>query len=138
MSYTIEYRLPDVDEYLSLRNSVGWPLFDPEVVRAGLTKSLFGVCIRDGCKIIGAGRILGDGAIYFHIQDVIVDPAYQRSGIGKMLMNALMQYIGEHAGANANIGLMCSKGREKFYEGFGFTARPADKYGAGMIKVVEQ
>jgi hypothetical protein len=30
---------------------------------------------------------------------------------------------------------MCSKGREQFYEAFGFTIRPSEKFGAGMIMV---
>ena len=32
---------------------------------------------------------------------------------------------------------MCSKGRENFYEGFGFVQRPNKRFGAGMIKIVE-
>ena len=137
MDYVMDRRLPSVEEYLFLRKSVGWPLFSVEMASAGLERSLFGVCILRGDKIVGAGRIVGDGAIYFHIQDVIVHPAAHRSGVGKMIMAELMTYISAKAGSGANIGLMCSKGREKFYENFGFTIRPGEKFGAGMIRIVE-
>jgi ribosomal protein S18 acetylase RimI-like enzyme len=136
MGIAIELRIATAEEFLFLRKLVGWPVFPMETTQRGLERSLFGVCARDENKIVGMGRILGDNAIYFHIQDVIVDPAYQRTGVGKMIMQELMQYIKENAGENANIGLMCSKGREKFYEGYGFTQRPSEKYGAGMIKVI--
>lgn len=135
MSYIVEQRLPDVSEYLELRKQAGWPLFDENVVRAGLQRSLFGVCITHENQTVGMGRILGDGAIYFHIQDVIVSPAHQRSGVGKMIMEALMVFVNAHAGSNANIGLMCSKGREPFYEEFGFISRPNANFGAGMIQI---
>jgi ribosomal protein S18 acetylase RimI-like enzyme len=102
-----------------------------------LERSLFGVCVMNRDRIVGMGRVVGDGSIYFHIQDVVVDAMHPRSGVGKILMEEMMKYVNETAGPNANIGLMCSKGRERFYEGFGFTIRPGEKFGAGMIKIVE-
>jgi hypothetical protein len=51
-------------------------------------------------------------------------------------MNALMGYVNTVASKNTNVGLMCSKGREEFYKGFGFITRPDEKFGAGMIKIV--
>lgn len=135
MKYSLEQRLPEVHEYLDLRRSVGWPLFDEEVVRVALQRTLFGVCVTSDDITIGMGRIVGDGAVYFHIQDVIVATSHQRSGVGKLIMDSLLKYIDDHAVPNANIGLMCSKGREEFYEGFGFVIRPSEIYGAGMILI---
>jgi ribosomal protein S18 acetylase RimI-like enzyme len=137
MTYQAELRLPTTDEYLTLRKSVGWPLFSREVVTRALSNSLFGVCVRHADRVIGMGRVIGDGSIYFHIQDVVVDVDHQRSGVGKILMEELMKYINQNAGSHANVGLMCSKGRERFYEEFGFTIRPGEKFGAGMIKIME-
>jgi ribosomal protein S18 acetylase RimI-like enzyme len=137
MELRIEKRIPRADEYLVLRKAAGWPGFPEDVTRRALAMSLFGVCAMNNNTIIGMGRILGDNAIYFHIQDVIVDPSFQRSGVGKQIMHELMKYVAENAGANANIGLMCSKGRERFYERFGFAARPGETFGAGMIRIVE-
>jgi ribosomal protein S18 acetylase RimI-like enzyme len=137
MELILERRVARSDEYLDLRKAAGWPGFPEDVARRGLAMSLFGICAMSGGKIIGMGRIVGDNAIYFQIQDVIVDPSFQRSGVGKRIMQELMRYVNENAGTNANVGLMCSKGREKFYEKFGFVTRPGEKFGAGMIRIVE-
>jgi GNAT superfamily N-acetyltransferase len=136
MNYKIIHRSPTVGEYNGLRASVGWPQFEPGLVEKGLGNSLFAVVIEDDQqRVIAMGRIVGDGFIYLHIQDVIVRPEFQGIGIGKVLMTALMKFVETSGGLNTNIGLMCSKGREPFYQEFGFAIRPNEKYGAGMIMV---
>lgn len=136
MAFKLEKRLPTTEEYNNLKQLVGWPVLEASTTKRGIANSIFAVCIVNENAIIGMGRIIGDGAIYFHIQDVIVHPDFQRMGIGKMIMNELMKYIDGAAPKNANLGLMCSKGREKFYSDYGFIARPNEKYGAGMIKII--
>jgi GNAT superfamily N-acetyltransferase len=115
---------------------VEWPVYESHVVRDALSRTLYSVCVEDHRgTIAGMGRVLGDNAIYLHIQDVIVDPRYQGKGVGSMIMTALMKYVEGVAEKNTNIGLMCSKGREPFYKGFGFIERPNEKFGAGMIMI---
>jgi hypothetical protein len=53
-----------------------------------------------------------------------------------MIMTELLNYIGKVGHDNTNVGLMCSKGREKFYKSFGFDERPNERFGAGMIKIL--
>jgi ribosomal protein S18 acetylase RimI-like enzyme len=130
------HRSPTVDEYNALRSLAQWPAFQEPVVRKALANSLYCVCIELDSAIVGMGRIAGDNAIYLHILDVIVHPDYQRKGVGKLLMRALMGYVDMVANQNTNIGLMCSKGREEFYKGFGFITRPDEKFGSGMIKII--
>jgi ribosomal protein S18 acetylase RimI-like enzyme len=136
MSFQVEHRLPTVDEYNKLRLLVDWPIIEESLTKRGIANSLFSVCIvtADGL-LIGMGRVVGDGAIYFHLQDVIVHPDYQRKGIGKIIATELLNYVDTVSGKNTNIGLMSSKGREKFYVAFGFVERPTEKFGAGMIKI---
>ncbi len=43
----------------------------------------------DGDKIVGCARVLTDYAVRALICDVIVDPAYQGQGIGRMLVEAV-------------------------------------------------
>ena len=136
MNFTTVNRSPTVDEYNALRSLAQWPTFQEPLVRKALANSLYCVCIELDDVIVGMGRIAGDNAIYLHILDVIVHPAYQRKGIGTLIMNALMGYVDTVASKNTNIGLMCSKGREEFYKGFGFITRPDEKFGAGMIRIV--
>lgn len=137
MDFTVIHRLPTVKEYTALRRSVEWPLFDDNAVLRALSNTLFAaVAVNESGEAIGMGRVLGDNVVYFHIQDVIVNPGYQSKGIGNRIMTALMGYIDKHSLSNSNIGLMCSKAREPFYRQLGFMDRPAEKFGAGMIMVV--
>ena len=136
MNFTTVNRSPTVDEYNTLRSLAQWPTFQEPLVRKALANSLYCVCIELDNAIVGMGRIAGDNAIYLHVLDVIVHPAYQRKGIGTLIMNALMKYVDTVASKNTNVGLMCSKGREEFYKGFGFIARPDEKFGAGMIRII--
>ena len=132
------YRLPTVDEYNALRRSVEWPEFGDDLVKRALDNTLFSiVAVDDDGEAIGMGRVIGDNAIYFHIQDVIVRSDYNGTGVGTLMMRELLDYVDKHCGKNTNIGLMCSKGREPFYRNFGFAERPTEKFGSGMIKVVQ-
>ncbi|MEJ1240478.1 GNAT family N-acetyltransferase [Chryseolinea sp. T2] len=137
MKIIIDHRLPSVEEYISLRRSVEWPLFDEGAVSKALDNTLFSaVAMNEKGEAIGMGRVIGDDVVYFHIQDVIVRPEYQGQRVGNALMTALLKYVDGKSMANSNIGLMCSKGREPFYKEFGFIERPSAKFGSGMIKVV--
>ena len=82
------------------------------------------------------GRIVGDGAIYLHIQDVIVRPEFQRQGIGRLIMKELLSFAEKAGGKYTKVRLMSSKGGGEFYKDFGFTERPDEKFGAGMIKIL--
>ena len=138
MDKKISHRLPTPKEYNELRRLAQWPTFSETIVKEALANSLFGVVIHDEQgQILGMGRVLGDNAIYLHVQDVIVRPACQKMGIGKLLMHELLGYVKKVAGQNTNVGLMSSKGRENFYKSFGFIERPNEKFGAGMIKIVD-
>ncbi|HTF18870.1 MAG TPA: GNAT family N-acetyltransferase [Chryseolinea sp.] len=138
MSPKLVFRLPTIDEYNRLRRSVEWPEFTHELVKRALTNTLFSVvAVGDDGVAVGMGRVIGDNAIYFHIQDVIVRSDWHGAGVGTMMMKELLAYVDKHSGKNTNIGLMCSKGREHFYLNFGFVKRPTEKFGSGMIKIVE-
>ena len=94
----------------------------------------------DGDKPIGMGRIVGDGAVIWYIQDLIVIPEYQGQGIGQMIIESLINYVEEIQlpGTRIMLDLMCAVGRENFYKKFGFIARPTDKLGPGMIKYIDK
>ena len=131
----IEYRAPTVSEYHKLRNSVDWWATDEKATEIALGNSLFSVVASEKENIIGFGRIVGDGGLYYYIQDLIVHPEFQRNGIGKRLMGELMSYINSNAKSGAFIGLMAAKGLVKYYESFGFKVR--DAAGPGMFQVIK-
>lgn len=134
MKLRIIHSPPTVEEYISLRQSVNWPDLAPEVVKKGLTNAIFSVRVTtEDDKAIGIGRIIGDGMIYFYIQDVIVHPDYRRRGLGRIIMIELMNYLNEHAPNNAFIGLMAAQEVQEFYEKFDFQVRPSSR--PGMYKI---
>jgi len=132
---TLEYRTPTVSEYKLLRASVGWWKTDEKTTEAALNNSLFSLVAIENNNIVGLGRIIGDGGLYFYIQDLIVHPEFQKNGLGKRLMDELMSYLKANAKSGAFIGLMAAKGLEKYYESFGFKAREDDA--PGMYQVIK-
>jgi len=85
VKYALVERPPTIEEYQSLREIVGWGNTDAKATEIGLGNSLFSVCVIYKNEIIGCGRVVGDGGIYFYIQDIIVLPEFQRKGIGKRM-----------------------------------------------------
>ena len=110
-----------------------YPLED---VAAALTKTLFTVEVTDDGAPVGIARIVGDDRMVFFIKDVVVDPAYQGHGIGRLLMESVLQYIDGRACGNAYVGLMATPGTEGFYERLGFVKRPSPGLGHGRGRVV--
>jgi GNAT superfamily N-acetyltransferase len=132
MEYEIVEKPPSPEEYIQLRQLVGWGIHKRETIINALPNSLYCVCAYLNAEIIGMARIIGDGGLAYYIQDVIIKPDYQRKGIGTELMNKIMGYIRIHASDNTVIGLMSAEGKETFYERYGFTKRPAGRFGSGM------
>jgi ribosomal protein S18 acetylase RimI-like enzyme len=126
-------RNPTLEEYRRLRRAVGWLDVETEATKIGLNNSLFSVCVILENRVIGCGRVIGDGGIYFYIQDIIVLPEFQGRGIGKRIMDAIMEYLKAHARDGAFIGLMAAKGVSEFYERYGFKERAPDA--PGMFRV---
>lgn len=131
--YILVERSPTIKEYQKLREAIGWGNVDFEATDTGLHNSLFSVCVIYKNNVIGCGRLVGDGGIYFYIQDVIVLPEFQGKGIGKRIMDAIMDYLKAHVHPNAFVGLMAAKGVSKFYERYDFAERPANA--PGMFKM---
>nr|WP_269448579.1 GNAT family N-acetyltransferase [Metabacillus kandeliae] len=130
-------RTPSIEEYIHLCDSVGWTDFmNYKAAETSLYQSLFAVTVKENDQVIGMGRIIGDGAIYFYIQDIVVHPDYQGKGIGKEIMQALLQYLKDHAPDKAFVGLFASEGKTQFYENFGFQDYSPGM--TGMFQVIEK
>ena len=70
----------------------------------------------DGGKLIGAGRALADGLDCSYICDIAVHPEYQGMGIGKQIV----QYLIEQSKGHQKIILYANPGKEGFYARLGF------------------
>jgi len=134
--YDFKLESPLVDEFLNLRNKVGWGELEFNLAQTSLNNSLFHVTVRDKSVLIGMGRIVGDGAMYFYIQDVIVDPSYQGTGVGSILMDQIENYLSVAAQKGSTVGLLAAKGKEDFYIRYDYMLRPSNTLGSGMCKFV--
>ena len=84
-----------LDDVLHLYQAVGWTNYTNQLqmLAQALTHSLAIYLARDGEKIVGLVRLIGDGFSSVFVQDLIVLPTYQRQGIGSTLMKqALSDY----------------------------------------------
>ena len=84
-----------INDVLHLYQAVGWTNYtnQPQMLAQALSHSLAIYLARDGEKIVGLVRLIGDGFSSVFVQDLIVLPTYQRQGIGSTLMKqALADY----------------------------------------------
>ena len=124
------------EEYMKLREAVGWGLFPLEEAQAGLSNSYIW-CLRDNDasgQPIGIGRVIWDHGYVMYIADIIVIPEYQGNGLGRVIMEKVMDFIHEQLkpGYKFMVSLCSAKGKEEFYKKFGFVVRPNDDVGPGM------
>ncbi len=124
-----------VDDFNYLTDKVGWGTREFKVVEEALNNTLYSVSVYDDNKIIGYGRIIGDKTIFLYIQDIMVVPEYKGQKVGTKIMNELLKKVDEYKKVNSNIRtyLGASKGKEKFYEKFGFKTRSSADLGEGMV-----
>ena len=122
------------EEYMQLRRDVGWMEFPLEQAKACIDNAYYVVCVRAGEKAIGVVRLLWDGGYIAFLSDVIVDSEYQGQGIGRKLVESCIIKLKKDMkpGYKVKITLNSAKGKEPFYEKFGFKVRPNDDAGPGM------
>jgi len=79
-------------EILSLYKSVGWSAYtaNPDILRRGFLNSLLVLGAYDGEQLVGIIRCVGDGETIVFVQDLLVLPEYQRTGIGTKLLQAVL------------------------------------------------
>ena len=133
-----EIRLIDnilqAEDFIRLRIQAGFVEIPVEHARKALRNGLINVSAIYNGEFVGMGRLVGDGAMYWYLQDIIILPQFQRKGIGAMIVNHLVDYARKNSatGKFTTIGGVSAKGKEPFYEKMGFVVIPN-----GIIKMIE-
>lgn len=129
----------NVDEYNKLRVEVGWEIKNPLIVEKAIMNSTIIKKATYDSKTVGMARAIGDGMSYLLV-DVVVSSKYQKQGIGKKLVNSIIDAIKNEtmAGEYSTINLISIRGMEKFYESCGFEAVPFGYNGKGMRIKIEK
>lgn len=134
MEYILLENQLKAEDFIRLKIATGFRDRRIELVEKALKNNLFDVVAVVNGEVIGMGRLVGDGAMYWYLQEIIVLPEYQNQGIGTAIVNRLLEYISEHTepGDFTSVGLTAAEGKEGFYERFGFTKS------RGMTKYIER
>jgi ribosomal protein S18 acetylase RimI-like enzyme len=105
---------------MRLYTSVGWSKYTekPDKLMNSLAHSSYILLCYDGDRLIGLIRSLTDDGAVNYIQDILVDPEYQRRGIGRELMSRCLNKF-DHV--RTHILLTDDEERLKlYYESMGF------------------
>ena len=94
---------------------VGMGYHDPDVHRSAFEASHTTVFIYHADRLIGFGRAISDGEYQAGIYDVAVSPESQRKGVGKLILQAILDRL-----SHCNVILYASPGKEGFYRKLGF------------------
>lgn len=114
----------NLDQLNSVFVAVGFPRRDPERIRVALenTDTVLWVEYEKTKKPVAFARATGDGVFNAIIWDVVVDPSFQGIGLGKAVMERLIQ---ELLGRGiCNIALYSEPRVLGFYRPLGFVADP--------------
>ena len=88
-----EYKSFRESEIRKLYDSAGWTAYtgDMDKLRAGFRNSLLVLAAYDEDDLVGLIRVIGDGCTMVFIQDLLVEPAHQREGIGTALIDEVLE-----------------------------------------------
>jgi len=122
----------DPAEVMALYDAVGWTAYteDTSTLLAALAGSSLVLAARRDGQLVGLARVISDGASVCYVQDLLVHPDAQRTGVGRTLMLAVLE---RYAGLRQKVLLTDDKpGQRAFYETVGF--RETRDHGAGSLR----
>lgn len=119
-SYAIVPEVPGIEDYLRLRVAAGLSPKTREQAEKGLPNGWFGVSVVQGGATIGMGRVIGDGGTAFQIVDIALEPAHHGKGLGKAIMQALMDRLNAEAPQGAYVSLIADGDAKHLYAKYGF------------------
>lgn len=130
MNKHITEDFPQSKEYMDLRLDAGLPEVELTVAETALSRSLLCVLIRDdNDRLIGIGRVVGDGAFYFQLVDIMVATPYRDNGIEEMIISELLARLGKIAPGGAEVTVITDAPGIKLYQNAGFKLLYPERYG---------
>lgn len=121
--YAID-RTIDVEQFrdVLIRSTLGErrPIDDHECLRGMLTNTDILATAWDGDVLVGVSRSLTDWSYSCYLADLAVDVAYQRSGIGRQLIDLTQQQLGPQC----KIILLAAPAAKGYYARIGFEHNP--------------
>lgn len=113
-------RIPN-NTYRELRIQTGLSEKSIKATEIGLNNTLHSVLVKnENNECIGMGRVVGDGGCFCQVVDICVLPAWQGKGIGKLIMEDIMNFIENELPETCYISLLADGDASKLYEKYGF------------------
>jgi ribosomal protein S18 acetylase RimI-like enzyme len=117
ITYQINAPLTVDDVIRVFRNSgIRRPIDQPDRIQEMIDHANLIVSAWDGQKLIGIGRALTDFSFCCYLSDLAVDRDYQRSGIGRALVNEVLEQIGDRC----SLILLSAPEAMEYYPKLGF------------------
>lgn len=124
MDKTLNYRIIDgadtmrMDEVMALLGMTYWANNrSREQVELSMKNSrCFGIYLENEDKQVGFARVISDYATTYYLCDVIIDPEYQKHGLGA----ALVGYIEDLPEYQGLRGVLITRDAHGLYEKFGY------------------
>ncbi|MCM3163968.1 GNAT family N-acetyltransferase [Metabacillus litoralis] len=136
MGHQFSDQLPSFEQFVSLHEASGLikskkGTYTREQLYQAAENSWYHISIYDQEQLIAFGRMISDGVYQALICDVMVDPSYQKQGLGKKIIEALLQKC-KDSGIQS-VQLFSAKGKQQFYKKLGFEERELDAPGMSLI-----
>lgn len=122
MGYTVKYNELSAEQFMELWESVWGNGPTYEQTDLAMKHTLFRVSVWDNDNIVAMARMIGDMGLCYYIKDVVVRPEYQQKGIGRLMINELLNFVKENgiSGTEVFVELCALPDKIPFYEKFGF------------------
>ena len=116
LQYEYQFNINDVEDMMEVYHSNGWEGHSQEDIIKIFNISTHVIIAKKDAKVVGFIRALSDGVFNAAIYDLVVHIDYQQQGIGKELINLMLEHLGELS----CVHLISTTGNEVLYEKMGF------------------
>ncbi|MFO6464409.1 GNAT family N-acetyltransferase [Jannaschia sp. KMU-145] len=121
--------LPDAEDYVVLRAACGLGARSLAAARTALPASLHAVTCREEERLLGMGRVVGDGGCFVQLVDIAVHPDAQGRGLGRAITRRLVAWCEARLDPTCHIALVSSTRAVPLHATEGFAAcRGMDRY----------
>lgn len=130
MNVHITEEFPQNQEYMDLKAAAGLPEVEISAIATALNRSVLSLLARDdNDRLIGMGRVVGDGAFYFQLVDIMVAASHLDQGVEEMIVSELLSRLEKIALSGAEVTVITDVPGIKLYQHAGFKLLYPDRYG---------
>lgn len=122
------------EELNEMRAGAGWRKIPLTQAENALRHSMVNVGIYENNEIIAMGRLVGDGCFKAMLTDILVKPAHQKKGYGKLIIDEIIRHTKKNMHPNEQLCIEAcpTDGNRQFYVRCGFNYDPSEQDGVSL------